>query len=125
LESEGVSSALEDADKPCKGWKDWKALATALPKLVGKSRNTKLDLILRAHLTGMIGVLNLYLDPKLQSSWTNLSMVVAKVEGRGVKRAHNLCEWILSFVQSRELPVHHLGYLRWNILDDKDLSQSL
>jgi hypothetical protein len=125
LESEGVSSALEDADKPHKGWKDRKALATALPKLVGKSCNTKLDLILCARLTGMIGVLNLYLDPKLQSSWTNASMVVAKVEARGVKRARNLCEWILRFVQSGELPVHHLGQSRWNILDDEDLSQSL
>jgi hypothetical protein len=126
LESGGVSSALEDADtKRLEGWKDREALAKALLKLQEKSRNLQLDLILRAHLTGMIGVLNLYLDPQLQSNWTELSVVVAKIEGHGVNRARNLREWILRFIQSGELPVHHLGQSRWTIFDDKDLSQTL
>jgi hypothetical protein len=74
---------------------------------------------------GMIGVLNLYLDSQLKSSWTDALMVVAKVEGHGMTYAHNLQEWILSFVQSGELPVHHLGQLRWNlfIFEDADCSR--
>ena len=115
----------EAADKPLEGWKDREALAKALPKLVEKARDLRLDLVLRARLTGMIGVLNLYLDSKLKSSWADASVIVAKIEGRGVNRARNLREWILSFVRSGELPVRHLGQSRWNILDDEDLSQSL
>jgi hypothetical protein len=92
LESGGVVAlALEDADpKQLEGWKDWEALAKALPKLAEKSCNSWLDLILCARLTGMVGVLNLYLDPQLKSSWTNASMMVAKVEGHGMKRTCNL-----------------------------------
>jgi hypothetical protein len=117
---------LEDAHtKRLEGWKDREALAKALLKLREKSCNSQLDLILCAHLTGMIGVLNLYLDPQLQSNWTELSVVVVKIEGHGVNRTHNLWEWILCFVQSGELPVHHLGQSRWTIFDDKDLSQTL
>jgi hypothetical protein len=51
--------------------------------------------------------------------------MVAKVEGHGVKRARNLREWTLNFIQSGELTVHHLGQSRWNIFDDEDLSQTL
>jgi hypothetical protein len=52
-------------------------------------------------------------------------MMVVKVEGHGVKCTRNLQEWILNFVQSGELPVHHLGQSRWNIFDDEDLLQTL
>jgi hypothetical protein len=51
--------------------------------------------------------------------------MVAKVEGHGVKRARNLREWTLNFIQSGELTVHHLGQSRWNIFDNEDLSQTL
>jgi hypothetical protein len=126
LESGGVSSALEDADtKRLEGWKDQEALAKALLKLREKSHNLQLDLILCARLTGMIGVLNLYLDPQLQSNWTELSVVVAKIKGHGVNHACNLREWILHFVKYGELPVHHLGQSRWTIFDDEDLLQTL
>ena len=97
LESEGADLG---ADKPLEGWKDWEALVKALPKLVEKACDLQLDLILRAHLTGMIGVLNLYLDLKLKSSWTDTSVIIAKIEGCDVNCAHNLWEWILSFIQS-------------------------
>jgi hypothetical protein len=91
LESGGVALALEDADpKQLEGWMDQEALAKALPKLAEKSHNSRLDLILCAHLTGMVRVLNLYLDPQLKSSWTNASMMVAKVEGHGMKHTCNL-----------------------------------
>ena len=122
LESEGADLG---ADKPLEGWKDQEALVKALPKLVEKACNLWLDLILCAHLTGMIGMLNLYLDPKLKSSWTDTSVIVVKIEGCSVNHECNPWEWILSFIQSGELPVCHLGQSRWNILDAEDLSQSL
>jgi hypothetical protein len=93
--------------------------------LAEKSRDLRLDILLHARLTGMIGVLNLYLDPKLDYNWTKASLTVAKIEGHGVKRARCLREWILTFVDSGGLPVHHYGQTRWNILDDEDISQTL
>jgi hypothetical protein len=73
----------------------------------------------------MVGVLNLYLDKGLHYTWRNVSEMVAKIEGQGVKCACKLWEWILTFAHSEELPVLHYSKSRWNILDDEDLSQSL
>ena len=83
------------------------------------------NLVLWACLTGMVEVLNLYLDPKLQYTWRNVSVMVAKIQGHGVKHAWNLWEWILTFAHSEELPVHSYGQSRWNVLDDEDISQTL
>ena len=55
--------------------------------LVTKSQDLQLDVTLCAWLMGMIGVLNLYLDPKLNHTWTKASVTVANIEGHGVKRA--------------------------------------
>ena len=75
--------------------------------------------------TGMKGVLNLYLDPKLNHSWMKASVTVAKVEGHGVKCAQKLQEWILAFAWTEVLPVHHYGQSQWNVLDDEDVAQAL
>ena len=42
-----------------------------------------------------------------------------------MKRARKLREWILAFVHSEVLPVHHYGQSRWNVLDDEDVAQTL
>jgi hypothetical protein len=73
----------------------------------------------------MKGVLNLYLDPKLNHTWTQASLTVAQIEGHGVKRARKLREWILALVHSEVLPVHHYSQPRWNVLDDEDIAQTL
>src|ERR1700744_150970 len=93
--------------------------------LVTKSQDLQLDVTLRARLTGMIGVLNLYLDPKLNHTWTKASVTVANITGHGVKRAQKLREWILAFVHSEVLPVHHYSQPRWNVLDDEDIAELL
>ena len=54
--------------------------------LVTKSWDSWLDITLLACLTGMIGVLILYLDPKLNHTWTKALVTVANIEGHGVKR---------------------------------------
>ena len=125
LPVEGIASNLETADRALEFWKDREALLEALPKLAEKSHDPQLDLILWAHLAGIKGVLNLYLDPKLKYFWTNASIMVVTIEGCGVNCARNLRQWILTFVQYGELPVHHLGQTRWDILDDEDVSHSL
>ena len=116
---------IETIDQASKLWKDKEALSKALVKLTGKCRDSQLDLTLRSRLTGMKGVLNIYLDPKLNFSWTSSSLMVAKIEGHGVKRARNLREWILAFAHSEVLPVHHYNQSRKNVLDDEDVAQTL
>jgi hypothetical protein len=117
--------ALETSEKGLELWNDKVALSNARAKLAEKSRDSRLDIALRGRLTGMVGVLNLYLDPKLQYTWRNASIMVANVQGRGVKRARKLREWILGFAHSEELPLLHYPHSRWNVLDDEDVSQTL
>ena len=121
----GASSAVELTERGLEPWNDQTALSRALLVLTDKSLDAKLDVFLWAHLTGMVGVLNLYLDPSLQYTWRGASEMVSKVQGCGVSRAHRLQEWILTFSQSGELPVHNYGQPKWNVLDDEDISQSL
>ena len=124
-EESEVPPNLESTDQVSRLWKDQEALSKALVKLTRKCRDSQLDLTLRTWLTGMKGVLNIYLDPKLNFSWTTASLMVAKIEGHGVKRARKLREWILAFAHSEVLPVHHYDQSRWNVLDDEDVAQTL
>ena len=120
-----VPETLEPTGRASELWKDREALSKALVKLTEKCRDSQLDLTLHGRLTGMKGVLNTYLDQKLNYSWTSATLMVAKVEACGVKHACKLQEWILAFVHSEVLPVHHYGQSRWNALDDKDVAQTL
>lgn len=124
-EESDMPSIPEPTGHTSEPWKDREALSKALVTLAEKSQDSELDLTLWGRITGMKGVLNIYLDPKLNYRWTNASLMVAKVEGHGVKRARKLQEWILAFVQSGVLPVHHYGESRWNVLDDEDVAQTL
>ena len=105
----GASSAVELTERGLEPWNDRAALSRALSALTDKSSDAKLDVFLRAHLTGMVGVLNLYLDPSLQYTWRGALEMVSKVQGCGVSCACRLREWILTFSRSGELPVHNYG----------------
>ena len=120
-----VPLILKSTDQASGLWKDKVALSKALVKLAEKCRDPQLDLTLCGRLTGMKGVLNIFLDPKLNYSWTAASLMVANIEGCGVKRARKLREWVLAFAHSEVLPVHHYGQSRWNVLDDEDVAQTL
>ena len=87
------------------------------------SKNTNFDVILQVHLTGMVGVLNLYLDPAVQYTWRKASVIVSKIERKGVNHARMLRQWILEFICSEELPQPHYNHSRWTVLDDEDISQ--
>jgi len=51
-----------------------------------KSKDPCINIVLWTRLTGMVGVLNLYLDPQVQYSWTDASLVVARVQGMATRR---------------------------------------
>jgi hypothetical protein len=124
-EGRGGTSALETSEKCLELWNDREALSRARAALVDKSRDSRLGIVLRARITGMLGFLNLYLDPSLQYTWRKASAMVAKVQGRGEKRTQKLREWTLTFARSANLPELHYSQARWNVLDDEDISQTL
>lgn len=59
-------------------------------KLKLKSRDKTLDIIFRIRLLGMVGTLNLYLDPELTYTWREASLIAAKSQGRGLHHVRNL-----------------------------------
>jgi hypothetical protein len=116
---------LTPADKALELWNDRERLRKACASLSVMCKNKDLDPILRARLTGMLGVLNLYLDPDLCYTWRKSSVMVSKIEGKGVSHARMLRQWILEFAQSEELPLPNYSHSRHTILDDEDITQFL
>jgi hypothetical protein len=68
-------------------YKDFPALQHAHASLTVNSKNKKIDVLFWAHMTGMVGVLNLYLDPKLSYTWHEASLIAAKSQGHGISHA--------------------------------------
>ena len=120
-----TGSALSIANKTLDLWNDHVALGTACVKLGERCKENSLDVLLRGWITAMVGVLNLYLDSGLGYSWINASLIVVKARGQGKTHTRNLQKWILDFIQSDQLPLHHYGQPKWTVLDDEDISQSL
>ena len=113
------------ADQALNLWKDRAALCAANVKLTEKSKAKNLDLTLRARISAMTAVLNLYLDAGSCYTWTNASLVVAKARGQGFMHACNLRKWILDFIRHERLPFHRYSQSRWTVLEDEDILQSL
>jgi len=68
-------------DKELDLWMDFEQLGHARVMLAVKSKDLSLDALLQTHLTGMLGVLNLYLEPTLHYTWREASSVVARMQG--------------------------------------------
>lgn len=84
-----------------------------------------MDVLFRGRLTGMVGTLNLYLDPQLSYTWREASLITSKSQGHGVSHARNLRTWIHQFLRSGKLPFHQYRRLRGTILDDEDFSLAI
>lgn len=76
-------------------------------------------------MTGMVGVLNLYLDPELSYTWREASLVTAKSQGHGICHARNLRTWIHQFLSRGVLPFHRFGQFRSSLLEDEDFAQAI
>jgi hypothetical protein len=79
----------------------------------------------RSRITGMVGTLNLYLDPELSYSWQEASFLVSKTAGHGMNHARNLRHWILRFLNSGKFPLHCFGTFNLSILQDEDIAQAI
>ncbi|KAH8980000.1 hypothetical protein EDB92DRAFT_1954391 [Lactarius akahatsu] len=106
-------------------WKDQERLGKACTSLTAKSKDLRLDVFLWTRLTGMLGVLNFYLNPALRYTWREASLVIARIQGGGEKRVHKLCQWVLDFVRIGELPSPRYGQAHWMILEDEDIKQTI
>jgi hypothetical protein len=106
-------------------YKDFPILRRACAALSVKSKDKKLDIVFRGRITGMVGTLNLYLDPELSYSWRQASMVVAKSQGHGSHRARNLRSWIHQYLTQKRLPLHRYGQHHSSVLEDEDFAQSI
>jgi hypothetical protein len=106
-------------------YQDFPELRRARAKLTVKSKDKLLDVFFRSRITGMLGTLNLYLDPELSYSWRESSLLAAKAAGHGMNHARNLRTWILRFLNSGKLPLHRYGTLHSSILDDEDIAQGI
>ena len=92
-----------------------------------KAKDKKLDVFIHARITGMVGTLNLYLDPQLAYTWRKASLIASKSQGHGVTHTRNLCTWIHQYLGSKRLPVHQYqhGKMHSSVLQDEDFSQSI
>jgi len=115
------STFLTPLDKALELWKDKEKLSNAHATLTSKSKDLRVDTLLQAWLTGMAGVLNLYLNPLAQHTWREASLVVARVQGGGEKMAWKMRSWILKFIRTSELPSHGYAHNRWSLLEDEDV----
>ena len=91
-------SPAAPADKALDLLRDCAALSRARETLMLRSQDKLLDVVFRAHISAMVGVLNIFLDPDLPYTWRKASMVVAKAQGHGSTRARSIRAWILDFV---------------------------
>ena len=86
------------------------------------SKDVKIDVTFRARITAMVGTLNLYLDPEMSYTWRQASVVVAKLQGKGVRHAQTIRQWIHQFINHGKLPVHHYKGSHSTILEDEDIA---
>ncbi|KAH9014045.1 hypothetical protein EDB85DRAFT_2157659 [Lactarius pseudohatsudake] len=114
---------LTRTDRALNVWDDRENLRKACVPLLVMSKSPNFDALLRARLTGMVGVLNLYLDPALQYTWRRASELVSKIEGKGANRARMLRRWILEFIRSGDIPQPQYRRSHQTVLNDEDVSQ--
>ncbi|CAA7270358.1 unnamed protein product [Cyclocybe aegerita] len=106
-------------------YQDFPALRRAKAKLTVASCDKKIDIFFQARITGMVGTLNLYLDPQLSYSWHQVSLIAAKAAGCGPNHAQNLWTWIQKYLRAGKLPLHRYGTYHLSILKDKDFASEI
>jgi hypothetical protein len=104
--------------------RDHAALSKALEKLKSQDK-LSLDVVFKARISSIIGVLNLFLDRELRYTWREASMIVAKAQGHGSTRARSIRTWVLDFVQEEKLPLHSYGYTWKTALEDEEVLQEI
>lgn len=105
--------------------RDRVALRAAQEELAGLAKEKKLGDFVHSRILAMEAVLNIFLDEDLGFTWTKASTVVAKTQGRGTTRARSIREWVMKFVRTRDLPLHHLSWKRATVLGDEEITEEI
>jgi hypothetical protein len=104
---------------------DQSKLQEASVQLIKEAKRGGLDVIVRARVAAMIGLLNIYTDDDLKYSWRKSSEIAAKAQGRGTNHARHIHKWAMGFLRWKDLPLHHLNWKRLTVLDDEDLAEEI
>ena len=88
---------------------DHPKLWEACMQLTNEEKRGNLDVIIRARVAVMVGLLNIYTDDRMGHSWKSASEIVAKMQGRGKNHTRHIREWVLGFLKWRDLPLHQLN----------------
>jgi hypothetical protein len=105
--------------------KDLPALRRARARFSVKSKDKSLDLVFRYRIVSMWAALNFYLDAELNFTWRESSILAARAQGYGEKRACNIRNWIHHFLSTDNLPLHRYGTVSASLLSDEDFSHGL
>ena len=100
-------------------------LQKASAELTKASKKGDFDVVVQACIAAMISLLEIYSDQNLGYSWRTASKVVSKIQGHGTHHMQCICEWVMDFLRSGDLPLHQLNWKQWTILDDKDLAEEI
>ncbi len=98
---------------------DFLKLRRAMVRLNLLAKDKKLDVFLHAHVLGMAGALNLYLNSRLSYSWCETSIITAKAHGAYCALYP---QWIHQFLVNGKLPHHSYAGTQSTILEDEDIS---
>ena len=83
------------------------------------------DVIVRACIAVIIGLLNVYTDNNLKYSWRTATNLVAKVQRSGKNHTQHIREWVMDFLRCSDLPHHQLNWKHPTIIDDEDITQEI
>ncbi|KAJ7589230.1 hypothetical protein C8J56DRAFT_1048857 [Mycena floridula] len=103
-------------------YRDFEKLRRAKAALSVKAKDKKLDVVLHACITAMVGTLNLYLDSELSYIWREASSIVARAQGHSPSHARMIQQWIHQYLSHQKLPLHSYCGSHSSILQDKDIS---
>src|SRR5882762_10747847 len=92
------TETMSDAELNKLSYLDFEGLRKACAKLTVLSKDKKPDVVFHAHITAMVGTINLYMDLELLYTWHEAPLIIAKSQGQGPNHAQNLCTWIHRFL---------------------------
>ena len=104
---------------------DQSKLWEASMQLTKEAKRHDLDVIVRACVAAIIGLLNIHTDKNSKYSWMEASEVVAKMQGHGMTHAQCICKWAIGFLKWGDLPFHQLNRKQGTIIDDKDVAEEI
>ncbi|TFY76443.1 hypothetical protein EWM64_g7570 [Hericium alpestre] len=106
-------------------YRDCHKLRVAWDELTKHVKSCQLDVLFRACITQMVGMLNLFLDEDSVFSWREASAIIAKTVNRSDATACSIRDWLHQYLHLDKLPLHQYGHFLSSIFDDEDFSQQI